>query len=56
MAKGADIVVLAKFRSNTTTARSLHPTLVGIQPIDPHKTCKVLMFNGRSKMISAIRP
>jgi|GEM_PF-2092802 len=56
MAKGNDIVVLAKFRSNTTIARSLHPTLVRIQPIDPHKTCKVLLFNGRSKTNSAIKP
>ncbi len=56
MAKGNDIVVLAKFRSNMTAARPLHLTFGGIRPVDPHKTCKVLMFTGRTKMISAIRP
>lgn len=56
MAKGDDIVVLADVRSRRTAARPTHATIVEIKPIGPRKTCKVLMFTGRTMMTSAIKP
>jgi hypothetical protein len=56
MAKGNDIVVLADVRSRRTAARLIHTAIVEIKPISPRKTCEVLMFSGRTRMTSAIKP
>lgn len=56
MTKESDIVILADVRSKLTAARPMRLTIVEVNPTVTYKTCEVLMFTGRTMIVSGIKP